>query len=116
MSFEAWDIQMGRMIIKKKSIELTGNANNLDIGGASFIRFYGTAGDVDITGFANGMDGYIVQFFNDTNGTITIKFDDAASDAGNRFYNTAGLSLSPNIYDVYTFIYDADTAHWLYVP
>jgi hypothetical protein len=91
----------------------TGAQNNVAFGSdASLIRLTG-ASAANISGIANGRDGFLLTLVN-TSGSVThtILNDSGLSSAGNKIYTGTGatLNLLPNA--TVQLIYDSTAQHW----
>jgi len=89
---------------------LTGNTNDLAIGRSSVIVRLSADGAYNLTGMANGAQNRWVILWNSSANTITLKNEDAASTAANRYALKADIALAQ--YAGATFVYDSDASRW----
>ena len=98
------------------SATLSANTNNLDLGEYGLIRIQST-GNFDWTGLvprggAAANAGRVIYILNRGTNTITLKHEDAASTAENRFYTHNGNNLSLQADHVVLGMYDGVLSRW----
>lgn len=98
------------------SATLSANTNNLDVGEYGLIRIQST-GNFDWTGLiprggAAANAGRVIYILNRGANTITMKHEDAASTAENRFYTHNGNNLSLQADHVVLGMYDGVLSRW----
>lgn len=98
------------------SATLSANTNNLDVGEYGLIRIQST-GNFDWTGLvprggAAANAGRVIYILNRGTNTITLKHEDAASTAENRFYTHNGNNLSLQAGHVILGMYDGVLNRW----
>lgn len=91
--------------------QITANQNNYVIGDYD-VLLLSTDASRNITGFAGGVKGRIVTFYNVGSQNIVLVHESALSLAANRFtlYGAANKTFTNG--DIGTFYYDSTTARW----
>jgi hypothetical protein len=95
------------------TITTTGNIDNLDVGGARFVRM-NNATLATIRGLVAGYPGQLVTFVSIGAGNVFFNHQDTNSTAANRLINfvtSAGTPLAAAV-GTATFVYDGTTLRW----
>ena len=106
----------GSFAFEPTSVTLSGNTNNLGVGKNGLIRIQST-GNYDLTGLvpiggAAANNARVIYILNRGTNTITLKHEDAASTAENRFYTHNGNNLSLQADHVVLGMYDGVLSRW----
>lgn len=91
--------------------QIVANRNDYDPGSGHFQRWDADAAR-DVTGMVAGTAGAVRLVTNISANTITIKHEDAASSAANRFLSVTGADLALAQNDIILAVYDGTTARW----
>ena len=92
--------------------QLTANTNNWALD-EDYSNFYVDADAArNVTGIDGGVDGRFIFLHNDGSFDITLKHQDALSDADNRFLFSTGLDIILGGGDSIELVYDSVTARW----
>jgi hypothetical protein len=89
-----------------------GANNDIDIGGAGFVRITGPTGAFNLTGFAGGADGRRLIVYNTTAQTMTLTHQ-ATSGATNQITSVTGADEAVAGPCIAEFIYDATATKWI---
>jgi hypothetical protein len=107
----------GNLATQRVDITLANTGNdNIDLGGASFIKVTGPSAGFTVTGFKGGSDGRILRLYNATFKTMTIA-NSKTSDLANQILTLTGndLPLRAGAQSCATFIYDSGQSKWILV-
>jgi hypothetical protein len=84
---------------------MAGSYNNLDLDDAAVVYYDDVMGNVTITGFAGGYDGRRIVLYATDAGTLTLKHQDASSDAANRIVGPGELDAAITNYKGIDLVY-----------
>ncbi len=90
-----------------------GNNNNINIGGASFIRITGPTAAFTITGISGGVNGKVVILYNAATYNMTIANENTNSTATNRITTLTGSGVVTTGVGAITLIYDSTASRWI---
>jgi hypothetical protein len=92
---------------------VNGNNNNINIGGASFVRITGPTAAFTITGIAGGVNGKVVILYNAATYNMTIANENTNSIATNRITTLTGSGVTTTGVGAITLIYDSTASRWI---
>ena len=92
---------------------INGSNNNINIGGASFIKITGPTAAFTITGISGGVNGKVVILYNATTYNMTIANENTGSTATNRITTLSGSSITTTGVGTITLIYDSTASRWI---
>lgn len=92
---------------------VNGNNNNINIGGASFVRITGPTAAFTITGIAGGVNGKVVILYNAATYNMTIANENTNSTATNRITTLTGSGVTTTGVGAITLIYDSTASRWI---
>ena len=92
---------------------VNGSNNNINIGGASFIRITGPTAAFSITGITGGVNGKVVILYNATTYNMTIANENTNSTATNRITTLTGSGVVTTGVGAITLIYDSTASRWI---
>jgi hypothetical protein len=86
--------------------------NDFSALGASYVKLAGGDQDFSVTGFANGVNGYILHVQNATSYGMTVMHDNIGSTTVNRIY-CGGINTTVSTGRMVCFVYDSDANRWI---
>ncbi len=100
---------VGDFAIRTTNASLVGSQNNYPTVSKSVLRLDASV-PINITGFANGVDGKFLTIYNVNTSTITLKDLDAGSSANNQMLLGSDIPIA--IDGMVTLYYDGFTGRW----
>lgn len=90
---------------------ISSNTNDFNLDGNYTLHRISATGNYDITGMAGGVDGRVVIIVNVGSNTITLRFEDNGSQAGNRIIGSGGnFTMQTN--KAVSLVYDGVSQRW----